>query len=58
MLGNKKDAVQAIIEFARIVFGIHPFAPHHLPSNWEEITTFWLNGEPVGALSKEHSHEV
>lgn len=37
-------AASAIVDFARVVLNVFPFAPKTLPSNWEDILTTWLHG--------------
>lgn len=51
--GNGRAAIDAITSFARIAFGIHPFAPRALPPQWEGILEAWLRGEEVSQMPGE-----
>lgn len=54
-LGVDDEAVAAITEFARIVFGIFPFKPKARPENWEEVLDGWLRGRSVAEIAADDS---
>lgn len=49
--GDHQAAIDALTSFARIAFGIHPFAPRTLPPRWEDILAGWLHGEDASRLA-------
>lgn len=49
--GDDQAAVDALTSFARIAFGIHPFAPRALPPQWEDILAAWLRGADAAEIS-------
>ena len=46
-------AIDALTSFARIAFGIHPFAPRALPPRWEGVLAGWLRGEDPSQIAGE-----
>lgn len=51
--GDDRAAIDALTNFARIAFGIHPFAPRALPPQWEDILSAWLRGEDASQMAGE-----
>ncbi|MGO2092102.1 MAG: DEAD/DEAH box helicase [Microbacterium gubbeenense] len=51
--GDDQAAIDALTNFARIAFGIHPFAPRVLPTRWEEVLAAWLRGEDAAQMVGE-----
>lgn len=51
--GNDQAAIAALTSFARIAFGIHPFAPRVLPPRWDEVLAAWLRGEDAAQMVGE-----
>lgn len=52
-IGDPGAAIDALTSFARIAFGIYPFAPHTLPPQWEDILAAWLRGEDAAQMARE-----
>ncbi|KJL26868.1 ATP-dependent RNA helicase RhlE [Microbacterium azadirachtae] len=52
-LGDPGAAIDALTSFARIAFGIHPFAPRALPPHWEGVLAGWLRGEDPSQIAGE-----
>lgn len=52
-IGDPGAAVDALTSFARIAFGIYPFAPRTLPPQWEDILAAWLRGEDAAQMAGE-----
>lgn len=57
-IGDPEAAIDALISFAKIAFGIHPFAPRALPSQWEGILAAWLRGEDASKMTAEEITET
>lgn len=51
--GDDQAAIDALTNFARIAFRIHPFAPRALPPQWEDILSAWLRGEDASQMAGE-----
>ncbi|WBM79899.1 hypothetical protein KIV56_17300 [Cryobacterium breve] len=58
MLGHETQAVESIIEFARIAFNVVPFTPKALPNNWEEVLADWLRGRQVVEIRSDDGFAV
>lgn len=52
-IGDPGAAIDALTSFARIAFGIYPFAPRTLPPQWEDILAAWLRGEDAAQMARE-----
>lgn len=52
-IGDPDAAIDALTSFARIAFGIHPFAPRALPPHWEGVLAGWLRGEDPSQIAGE-----
>lgn len=57
-LEMEDEAIESIVEFARIVFGIFPFEPKKLPHNWEDLLEGWLRGHPVAEIAPEKDFDT
>ena len=44
------EAIEAIIEFAEIIFTIAPFTPNNQPENWRDVLAAWLRGDTISSL--------
>ncbi|MFL0535446.1 DEAD/DEAH box helicase [Micrococcus luteus] len=51
--GNDQAVIDALTSFARIAFGIHPFAPRVLPPRWDKLLAAWLRGEDTAQMAGE-----
>lgn len=51
--GDGHTAINAIVDFARVVFEIPPFKPNKLPANWEQVLRLWLLGRPVPEIGAD-----
>jgi superfamily II DNA/RNA helicase len=49
--GDDQAVIDALISFARITFGIHPFTPRTLPPQWEDVLAAWLRGENASQMA-------
>lgn len=49
--GDDQAVIDALTSFARIAFGIHPFAPRALPPRWEGVLAAWLRGEDAAQMA-------
>lgn len=45
--GSQKNSITAIIEFAELVFSVHPFTPNLILKNWKDVLKSWLNGQEI-----------
>jgi superfamily II DNA/RNA helicase len=52
-IGEPGAAIDALTSFARLVFGIYPFAPRALPPQWEGVLAAWLRGEDASQMAAE-----
>ncbi|PJI96532.1 RAD3-like DEAD/DEAH box helicase [Acidovorax sp. 69] len=52
------QAVQSIVKFAEIAFGITPFKPKTLPGDWRQILEKWLRGAPIAELGAEDADDA
>ena len=56
--GHDQTVIDAVTSFARIAFGIHPFAPRALPPQWEGILAAWLRGENASQMPGDEITET
>ena len=56
--GLKEQAIDSVIAFSDIIFQIEPFVPEVLPSNWKDVLTIWLNGNPIRNAGGDESTDV
>jgi len=47
---DSDSTVEAVAEFARIVFDIAPFTPKELPDQWEQVLRNWITGKPMADI--------
>lgn len=47
---DPEAATDALVAFAKIIFTISPFAPTHIPRDWESVLRVWLSGAPLSDL--------
>jgi hypothetical protein len=52
-VGEHAEAVEAILQFAAIVFAIPPFVPAKPLENWRELLRAWLAGRPLAEFVGE-----
>ena len=56
-LQDEDEAINSLTRFAEIVFGIPPFCPRDLPSDWQKILAGWLSGKSLtDALEETNSN--
>ena len=55
---NMDLAIEAISEFAEIIFTVPAFEPDSLPKNWQSILTAWLKGESIATFTEKKDNEV
>lgn len=58
LLANAEAAITAITSFAEHVFGIAPFTPDNLPSDWKAILRTWLEGKALVSLAAGREDDV
>lgn len=52
LVGDAAALVEALIEFASLVFQVRPFKTTSLAPNWQDVLRVWLRGVPVGEISR------
>ena len=52
LIGDATALVNALREFASILFRMHPFTTTSLASNWQDVLRRWISGEAVGEISR------
>jgi superfamily II DNA/RNA helicase len=58
LVGTDEETIEALIEFAEIVFRIDPFAPRQIPGEWRKILCAWLKGRPIAEFAADDQDEV
>lgn len=56
--GEVTASIEAIQQFAEIVFQIKPFEPDDLPPNWKKILEDWISGKSMSDLAGNKDAEV
>ena len=55
---NADQAIEAIFNFAKIIFTLPAFEPDSLPKNWQSILISWLKGESLTTFTEKKDDEV
>lgn len=56
--GLFEETVEALLEFAEIVFKIPPFIPKTMIDNWKVVMRAWLYGQPLTSIPEGDSDDV
>ena len=56
--GEEKEAINAIREFAKVMFGERPFTPEPMPENWQDVLDAWLKGKALGTAVNTDDPDV
>ena len=52
------QAIETIIEFAKIVFTIPPFRPDNPPPTWDMVLDTWLRGGKIATVIQDNQDQV
>jgi hypothetical protein len=58
LLGENEQAIEAIKNFAEIIFDVPPFIPDPFPANWREVLGTWLRGELIAGARVQDDPDI